>query len=116
MNKYTGYSAPYTGAPRQTLFQPGDLVFDIGANIGAKTAEFVVSGARVVCFEPQPDCVRRLRQRFANNPNVVIEGAGLATQSGVMELSICSAANTISTFSTEWKKGVSPIINGIARF
>ena len=105
MNKYTGYSAPYTGAPRQALFQPGDLVFDIGGNIGAKTAEFVASGARVVCFEPQPDCVRKLRQRFANNPNVVIESAGLATQSGVMELSICSAANTISTFSPEWKKG-----------
>jgi len=90
---------------KNMLFKPGDLVFDIGANIGAKTAEFLAGGARVVCFEPQPDCVNQLQHRFANNPNVMIEPAGLAAQSGVLELSICSAANTISTFSQDWKKG-----------
>lgn len=105
MIKDTGDIPPSTVAPSKTLFKPGDLVFDVGANIGAKTAEFIANGARVVCFEPQPDCVKKLQQRFANNPNVVVEGAGLATQSGILELSICSAANTISTFSPEWKKG-----------
>jgi len=105
MIKDTGNIPPSTVAPSKTLFKPGDLVFDVGANIGAKTAEFIANGARVVCFEPQPDCVKHLQQRFANNPNVVVEGAGLATQSGILELSICSAANTISTFSPEWKKG-----------
>lgn len=103
--KDTGIIPSSTVAPTETLFKPGELVFDVGANIGAKTAEFIANGARVVCFEPQPDCVKQLQQRFANNPNVVVEGAGLATQSGILELSICSAANTISTFSPEWKKG-----------
>jgi len=105
MNKSIADISPNSIVTKQTLFKAGDLVFDVGANIGAKTGEFVASGARVVCFEPQPDCVIQLQQRFARNPNVVIEATGLAAQSGALELSICSAANTISTFSSEWKKG-----------
>jgi FkbM family methyltransferase len=105
MNKSTVDISPNSIVTKQTLFKAGDLVFDVGANIGAKTGEFVASGARVVCFEPQPDCVIQLQQRFAQNPNVVIEATGLAAQSGTLELSICSAANTISTFSSAWKKG-----------
>ena len=96
---------PHIDARRQALFKAGDLVFDIGANIGNKAAEFLASGARVVCFEPQPDCLIILQQRFAGNPHLVIEGCGLAAQAGELEMSICSAANTISTFSEEWKKG-----------
>lgn len=105
MNKSIADISPNSIVTKQTLFKAGDLVFDVGANIGAKTGEFVASGARVVCFEPQPDCVIQLQQRFAQNPNVVIEATGLAAQSGTLELSICSAANTISTFSSAWKKG-----------
>lgn len=105
MNKSTTDITPNSVVTKQTLFKAGDLVFDVGANIGAKTAEFVASGARVVCFEPQPDCIIQLQKRFAQNPNVVIEATGLAAQSGTLELSICSAANTISTFSSAWKNG-----------
>lgn len=105
MKKETTHLVPSDDLLRQTLFKPGDLVFDVGANTGAKAAEFLTSGARVVCFEPQPELIKQLQQRFAENPNVEIEGSGLAANSGILELSICSAANTISTFSSEWKKG-----------
>ena len=85
--------------------QPGDLVFDVGANIGSKAQEFLKQGARVVCFEPQPECVHRLRERFADWAAVHIEEVGLADKPGDLELSLCSTAPTISTFAEEWKRG-----------
>lgn len=87
------------------LVQPGDLVFDIGANLGAKAERFLAAGARVVCVEPQPECAAHLYRKFAGNPNIAIEEKGLADKVGTRHLSICSAANTISTFSEEWKHG-----------
>ena len=41
---------------RQALstLKPGDLIFDVGANEGFKTAIFLRLGARVVCIEPDP--------------------------------------------------------------
>ena len=87
------------------LFKNGDTVFDVGAHIGEKTGVFLAHGAKVICFEPQPDCVKVLRERYGRNTNVVIVEKGLADATGEMELSICSQANTISTFSDQWKKG-----------
>jgi FkbM family methyltransferase len=40
------------------LVQPGDLVFDVGANIGERSKIFRKCGARVIAIEPQPLCVR----------------------------------------------------------
>jgi FkbM family methyltransferase len=45
------------------LIQPGDLVFDIGANVGAKTEIFLSLGAYVVAVEPNALCALRIRQR-----------------------------------------------------
>jgi predicted RNA methylase len=34
----------------------GDLVFDVGANVGNRSKIFSRLGARVIAFEPQPAC------------------------------------------------------------
>jgi FkbM family methyltransferase len=81
------------------------LVFDIGANIGNKTAGFIAKGARVVCFEPVPQCVNELRLRFEGNPLVTIVNGAVGSASGTLPISICSTATTISTFSDNWKHG-----------
>lgn len=39
----------------------GDLVFDIGANIGEYTEAFIDVGGRVVAVDPNPECTDRLR-------------------------------------------------------
>jgi FkbM family methyltransferase len=39
---------------------PGDLVFDIGANIGLKTEIFLALGCEVVAVEPHPESLRSL--------------------------------------------------------
>jgi FkbM family methyltransferase len=81
------------------------LVFDIGANIGTKAAELRKKGARIVCFEPQPDCIEKLRDRFADDSAVRIVGKALGRGPGSGELFICESANQISTFSRDWQKG-----------
>lgn len=83
----------------------GDLCFDVGANIGNKTKMFLELGARVVCIEPQPNCVDVLKRRYQKESNVVVVSKGLATQPGRRMLSICESADTISTFSEKWKTG-----------
>ncbi len=81
------------------------LVFDVGANVGDKAARFLEHHARVVCFEPIPDCVNQLQTRFAGNTNVTIAPIALGAAPATLPLSICSQAPTISTFSDEWKHG-----------
>jgi FkbM family methyltransferase len=80
-------------------------VFDIGANLGSKADGFLAGGARVVCVEPQPECIKVLREKHQGNSKVTVLGVGLADKPGQMELSICSEAPTISTFSESWKQG-----------
>ena len=82
-----------------------DLVFDVSANIGSKTEIYLARGARVVCFEPQPECVSALREKYQDNHSVTVADKGLGDRCGQMRLYICSNANTISKFSDEWKTG-----------
>ena len=84
--------------------RPGDLVFDVGANVGDRTTIFRALGATVVAVEPQRSCVERLQAAFGRDPEVRIVPAGLAAAPGSIELSICDAAPTISTMSTTWRE------------
>jgi FkbM family methyltransferase len=83
----------------------GDLVFDIGANIGDKAAWFLQRGARVVCVEPQPDMVKVLREKFSGNKNIEIVPCGLGAENGDAKMYICSTAPVLSTFADHWKEG-----------
>ncbi|MBN3922944.1 FkbM family methyltransferase [Nostoc sp. NMS4] len=48
------------------LLDSNSLCFDVGANIGAKSEAFLIAGAKVVAFEPQPECMRELKARCSN--------------------------------------------------
>lgn len=50
------------------LIRKGDLCFDIGANLGAKSKLFLSLGAKVVAFEPQTACKEALLQIKAKYP------------------------------------------------
>jgi hypothetical protein len=84
---------------------PGDVVFDIGANQGDKSAWFSERGLRVVCVEPQPEMIKLLNDRFKNVPNVAVMGVGIGRQRGSMQMSISTDEPTLSTFSEHWKQG-----------
>lgn len=86
------------------IVKPGSLVFDIGAHIGNKTRLYRACGAQVICLEPQPFCCNKLEEAFKDDPFVTIIPKGVAANPGILQLSICSQASTISTFSTRWKE------------
>ncbi len=65
-----------------TFVKPGDLCFDVGANIGDYTQTLTRIGARVVCVDPQPLAIRELTARFGGDQRVTIEPIGLGAEPG----------------------------------
>jgi FkbM family methyltransferase len=80
---------------------PGDLCFDVGANIGNRVKIFLAIGARVVAVEPQRECARVLETAFAGRPGFALVEKALGSAEGRAEMLI-SDADTISSLSREW--------------
>jgi FkbM family methyltransferase len=85
--------------------QPGDLCFDVGANVGNRTELFLALGARVVAVEPQPACFRTLRRRYGADGRVTLVGEALGREAGTAEM-LVSDAHPISSLSEEWVRRV----------
>jgi FkbM family methyltransferase len=84
----------------------GDLVFDIGANIGNRTIIFRKLGCFVIAVEPQNNCVKKLNKIFKNDSKVIIVQKGCDKIIAHKTISICSDSPTISSMSDEFiKKG-----------
>jgi FkbM family methyltransferase len=71
---------------------PATTVWDIGANVGLYTQEFLDHGAReVVAFEPAPEAVMELRRRFeassAGAGRITIIPVGLSDTCGQVQFS-----------------------------
>ena len=81
--------------------QSGDLVFDIGANVGNRTRTFRQLGARVVAVEPQKFCVQRLQARFSSDKLVSIVPSALGRVAGTATMRT-SQAHVISSLSAAW--------------
>ncbi|HZF29345.1 MAG TPA: FkbM family methyltransferase, partial [Gammaproteobacteria bacterium] len=71
------------------------IVWDIGANVGLYTSQFLAHGAKqVVCFEPAPEAVRTLETKFAAEPRVRICPVALADADGTAALVAAGSAPT----------------------
>lgn len=82
---------------------PGDLVFDVGTNVGDLTQIFLDLGGRVICIEPQPSCIEILKKRFKGNTKVFIVEKGLADREGILTFYVSSKNHATSTFSLKFK-------------
>jgi FkbM family methyltransferase len=85
----------------RAFIEPGDLVFDLGANVGERTETFRRLGARVVAVDPQPSSVAALEARFSDHPQVTVVGKAVAAAPGSYTLRV-DENSTLSTMSTEW--------------
>ena len=99
----------YKNADEQQTFysqflKPGDLVFDVGANIGDKAELFLSLGVKVVAVEPQESCWRVLKRRFKGQ-DVTVEACGLSFKKGQSEFYL-DKSTTLSSMSPEWIKAV----------
>ncbi|MDA8407013.1 MAG: FkbM family methyltransferase [Deltaproteobacteria bacterium] len=98
-------------SPRLQLFlsefiQPGDLVFDVGANVGDYVMVCLKLGARVVAIEPQTDCLKVLVSRFGKDPRVSIESVALGETRGEGLLFLSDVRTPISSMSRDWIEAV----------
>lgn len=69
----------------------GDIVWDVGANVGFFTAKFAAAAGKtgkVIAFEPAPGAYSVLRRDFSHNDNVVLENLALADFDGSAEFAV----------------------------
>lgn len=81
----------------------GDLVFDVGANVGNRVQVFLEIGCKVVAVEPQQECINELRKKFGNSIEIVEKGLGENEEQKTLYISDTS---TISSLSEEWINSV----------
>jgi len=83
--------------------KPGDLVFNVGANVGTRTQVFVDLGANVVAVEPQAAMCNTLREKFGEKIAVVEAVAG--PEEGEGELWLCTD-NQLATCAKGWAESL----------
>jgi len=92
----------------QTLYgqfvKPGNLCFDIGANMGSRVATFLLLKARVIALEPQQKCVHELKKVFAKY-DVTVVPKGVGSRNEVKEFFLADDP-LVSSFNLEWIKGM----------
>jgi len=85
-----------------TYIKEGDLVFDIGALIGARTDHYLSLGARVVSVEPQRIYCMFIEKRHPAEKNLVIVPKGVAQDTTPRVYYKCLTAHPLTTFSLAW--------------
>jgi FkbM family methyltransferase len=83
------------------FLKPGDLCFDIGANLGNRTRCFRHLGCRVIAVEPQTRCFGQLEREFADDPLVILVKQALGRNAGSAKLKI-SSEHVLSSLSDEF--------------
>lgn len=68
------------------LLKPGELVIDLGANVGDVAAPLAATGATVECFEPDPYAFSELTRRLGDAPNVTLFNAAAGIGAGTVTL------------------------------
>jgi FkbM family methyltransferase len=91
------------GAFYGQFFQEGDLVFDVGANLGEYSEILAGEGARVVAVEPNTAFRTRL-QAFAREADIRPVFAAIGAEPGTAVLNVCSQAgySTLVAPDAEW--------------
>lgn len=85
----------------------GDLVFDVGANLGMYSEIFTQVGATVVAIEPNPKCCERLK-KLARVRRIMVENCAAGDCAGVATLRLCEES-PLSTLSDSWYEEVSKL-------
>jgi len=78
------------------LVSPGDLCFDIGANVGQTIEALRACDASVVALEPNPNCLKALRHQFARDPKVTLVTKAVGDRPGKAALHFSGTAATAS--------------------
>jgi FkbM family methyltransferase len=86
----------------KTFLRPGDLVFDIGANVGERVAALLDVGCRVVAVEPQEQCCNLIRAIGAGSHSLTVVAKACGAKAGNAELRSGSETDVLATMSDEY--------------
>ena len=81
--------------------KPGDLVFDIGANVGGRVKVFLQLGCRVIAVEPQAFCSATLERAFGNRITTMRCAVSDAVGSAKFYV---GETQVLSSMSEEWMR------------
>ncbi len=90
---------PFVGA--------GDLVFDVGAHLGDRTAAFRKLGARVVALEPQPAVRRWLEVLVGRSQEVSVRAEAVGRSVGTARLALSRRTPSVSSLAEDWPSTLS---------
>jgi FkbM family methyltransferase len=88
------------------FLSPGDLAFDVGANIGDRVAAMLDAGCRVVAVEPQAVCCARLRTIGAASGRLTIVPKACGAEEGELLLRSGGGTDVLATLSEDYIKTV----------
>jgi len=87
-------------------FRESDLIFDIGANQGYKTAMFLRMGARVVAADPDETNQEILRRKFQTyrlrRKSLIILGKAVSEECSTRTMWIDAPGSAMNTLSPKW--------------
>lgn len=100
--RFRGRETPTDVGFYSRFIKPGSLVFDVGANTGAKTETFLACGARVICIEPNPLCHPVIDYEFGSNPRVEVVKKAVGATETTLPINIKGLATTASMLD-DWE-------------
>lgn len=111
---------PFTVATLRAAVRPGDIVFDVGANIGffsTLLSRLVGRRGRVLAFEPEPENLDMLRWNLDANDcgNVTILPCALGAETGTATFSLDEATGSTGHLGGEPTAGELAVGTGKVR-
>lgn len=102
----------------RSLIDPNGIVFDIGANIGNRSAMFQSMCKKVVAVEPQSKLVKLLQERFRKSNVVVVpEAVGIVPGKSTIYFPSDDSLGRhgVGTLSTYFQKAMGPEIFNLGK-
>lgn len=87
-----------------SLLGPGDIAFDIGANLGQTTDKLLHVANRVIAVEPSAECVRELRKKYKNNAAITTVNKGVSDKDELLPFNYNETRSRTSSFIRGWNE------------
>jgi FkbM family methyltransferase len=88
------------------LLEKRDLIFDIGANHGDKSAVFLKVAKKVIAFEPDKSNINFLNHRFYRNSHFTLVPNAVSDKSGFTEFFLVNEGSGLNTIDKNQKENL----------
>jgi FkbM family methyltransferase len=93
----------------EEALQPGDVFWDVGANVGFVSAYFARPGLKLSslhAFEPNPVPLKTLQSLFSGNTRCFVHPFGLGDQDTMVTMSLSSLGSCWGTMARDFHEGM----------